>query len=84
MRRCIHLLGTLGLAAALLAGCGDDAARPRADAAVTDAGVSDAEVAGDASLDGATNLLKACLERPTDLPRPPTTTLPCDLLPPTF
>jgi hypothetical protein len=26
----------------------------------------------------------ACLDRPTDLPRPPTGTLPCELLPPGF
>lgn len=26
----------------------------------------------------------ACLDRPTDLPRPPTAGLPCELLPPGF
>ncbi len=80
MRRCILLLG---LGAALLAGCGDDEGTPRVDAAVVDAGVADGDLA-DASPDAATNLLKACLERPADLPRPPTSGLPCDLLPPTF
>lgn len=81
MRRCIL---PIALAAGLLAGCGDDEGKPRVDAAVADAGVTDATLTADASADGATNLLEACLERPTDLPRPPTTTLPCDLLPPTF
>jgi hypothetical protein len=53
----------------LLAACGDNIkATPQ------DAG-SDAT---DASA------LAACLDRPTDLPRPPTGQLPCELLPPGF
>lgn len=28
--------------------------------------------------------LKACLDQPTDLPRPPSGQLPCELLPPGF
>ncbi len=63
---------TLGL----FAGCGDDLRAgnvPGDDAAVADAVV-----------DGATTSLTSCLDRPDDLPRPPTGALPCDLVPPTF
>jgi hypothetical protein len=47
----------------------DDAARPP-DASTPDAGAPDAGAA------------VSCLDQPTDLPRPPTGPLPCDLLPP--
>lgn len=40
-------------------------------------------VAGDAGVDAVLEL-KPCLDRPTDLARPPTGQLPCDLLPPDF
>jgi len=33
---------------------------------------------------GSTGAMKACLDRPADLPRPPSATLPCELLPPDF
>ncbi|HEY8925111.1 MAG TPA: hypothetical protein VIU64_12075 [Polyangia bacterium] len=33
---------------------------------------------------GSPGATSACLDRPTDLPRPPTGTLPCELLPPDF
>lgn len=53
------------------AACGDDGkpATPR------DAGV-------DASVDAAPQALGPCLDRPTDLARPPAGQLPCELLPP--
>ena len=41
----------------------------------------------DAALDAApidASALEACLDRPTDLPRPPSGQLPCELLPPGF
>lgn len=34
--------------------------------------------------DGAASPLAACVDRPGELPRPPTTELPCELLPPGF
>jgi len=42
-----------------------------------------AQVTGDAGMDAATTLAP-CLDRPDDLPRPPTGQLPCELLPPGF
>jgi hypothetical protein len=67
-------------AAALLAAlgfsCGDS------DPAVVDAGAGgDATASFDGSMPGS---LGACLERPTDLPRPPAGQLPCELFPPGF
>lgn len=62
-------------------GCEADSA-PAADAAATtsaDAGIPVHTDGGDASA-----LLTPCLDRPTDLPRPPTAGLPCELLPPGF
>lgn len=64
------------LAALALAACGDNRLRPPADAGPEDpdAGEEDAGV----------EVLAPCLDRPTDLARPPTGQLPCDLLPPGF
>jgi hypothetical protein len=66
----------LMLALCLAGACGDDgssspddASRPP-DASALDAGAPDGGATG------------SCLEQPTDLPRPPTGQLPCDLLPP--
>ena len=59
------------LALALVA-CGDNTRVTPKD----DAGISDA-----APDSGA---LKACLDQPTALPRPPSGQLPCELLPPGF
>ncbi len=56
------------LAAGLTAGCGDDA---------PSTGAGDAGPRPDGGL-------AACVDRPTDLPRPPTGQLPCELLPPGF
>ena len=53
-----------------LAACGDNQQAPR-DAAPADAAADPAALA-------------PCLDRPTDLPRPPTGSLPCELLPPGF
>jgi hypothetical protein len=51
---------------ALLAACGDN---------------RKVAVTGDAGVD-ASSAKKACLDRPDELPRPPTGSLPCELLPP--
>lgn len=61
------------------AACGDnDAPQSPADAAVADA-------AGDAAPDSAVPLTGGpCLDQPSELPRPPTGALSCDLLPPGF
>ncbi len=56
----------------LLAGCGDNL-RPVIDDGGTDA-------TGDASMQTS----GPCLDQPTDLARPPSGALPCDLLPPGF
>lgn len=65
----------LAAAAALaLAACGPDEAIPR-DASTPPI---------DAAIDGPPITGAPCLERPTELPRPPTGALPCDLLPPGF
>lgn len=64
---------SFALAAALAAACGDN------DSAPIDA-PEDAEL--DAGVDAAPTALGACLDRPTDLIRPPTGQLPCELIPP--
>jgi hypothetical protein len=61
----------------LLAACGDNH-RPPAPDVEADA----APVETDAGIDGAPSTLGACLDRPTDLARPPTGHLPCELIPP--
>ena len=71
MSRSIRLLPWIACAW-LAAACGDNHQAP-GDAASADAGTDAAEEA-----------LAPCLERPTDLPRPPTGALPCELLPPGF
>ncbi|HEY5920820.1 MAG TPA: hypothetical protein VIV11_04080 [Kofleriaceae bacterium] len=55
-----------------LAACGDN--KPARD----DAGT------GDGSMPDATQPLRHCLDHPTNLVKPPTGQLPCDLLPPGF
>lgn len=64
------------LAAALLVGaCGDNIkGTPPGEAGPDDAPVADA----------GPEALAPCLDRPTDLPRPPDGVLPCELLPPGF
>jgi hypothetical protein len=62
------------LAAALLAGCGDNIKPETPD----DAPMSDA------APDAPVQSVGPCLDRPTDLARPPAGSLPCDLLPPGF
>jgi hypothetical protein len=69
------MLRTIILIAALGA-CGDNLKAPR------DAGGDAAPV--DASADAAPQALGPCLDRPTDLARPPANQLPCELLPPGF
>lgn len=73
MRRCLLLF-----AICLLGACGDDASTPADAATPADGRTPDAAVP-----DGGMPV-SACLESPTDLPRPPTGQLPCDLLPPGF
>ena len=71
MRRWIFML-----ALCLAGACGDDGSSPPDDASrPPDASASDAS-APDAGA------AVSCLDQPTDLPRPPTGPLPCELLPP--
>jgi hypothetical protein len=72
MRPLICALAVLGLA-----GCGDNHVRPPPDARPDEPDAADEPDAGP-------EVLGPCLDRPTDLPRPPTGQLPCDLLPPGF
>lgn len=69
-------------AALALAACGDN----RTPASTEDAAVAvDGAVPIDAAIDAPPTVVGGpCLDRPTDLPRPPTGALPCDLLPPGF
>jgi hypothetical protein len=57
----------------LAAACGDNEKPTTPD----DAGI-------DAGPDANPQALAPCLDRPTDLPRPPSGQLPCELLPPDF
>ncbi|HSK00309.1 MAG TPA: hypothetical protein VK932_03670 [Kofleriaceae bacterium] len=68
MSRSIRILSWIACAW-LAAACGDNHETPK-DAAPPD--------------DGPDPALGPCLPRPTDLPRPPTGALPCELLPPGF
>lgn len=52
-------------------------------ALATGCGDNKPAVAGDAGVDAVVEL-KPCLDQPTDLDRPPTGQLSCDLLPPDF
>jgi len=60
------------------AACGDNHASPPTDDATPTP--IDAAIL----VDAAPGVLAPCLDRPTDLPRPPTGPLPCDLVPPGF
>jgi hypothetical protein len=73
MRRllCCALLA-LGACGDNLSGSSDDAATPEIDAA------------GDAPIAAPPGLTSCALDRPGELPRPPSGTLPCELLPPGF
>ena len=62
-------LGLCALAAVLVTACGDNLSPPP--------GGDD-----DAAVDAAPTTIGPCLDRPEDLPRPPTGTLPCELIPP--
>lgn len=68
MRRLILLI-LLGAAPALLGSCGPESGHHHADAA---------DMAVPASL------LAPCLDRPDELARPPSASLPCELIPPSF
>jgi hypothetical protein len=78
MRRLRWLALATLLVVGLGAGCksrwrpdGADAATPRPDGSGVVDGALDAG-----------NAVRACIESPNDLPRPPTGRLPCELLPP--
>jgi hypothetical protein len=47
-------------------------------------GCPDAAQTGDAAIPADGGAFTGCLDRPTELPRPPTGTLPCELIPPTL
>lgn len=66
------------LSLTLVAACGDNL-KPATD----DAGV-DPDAMVDAAPDAQVQAVGPCLDRPTDLARPPAGALPCDLLPPGF
>jgi len=63
-----------------LAACGDNTRV----AAKDDAGVVTDAPAIDAGIDAPPTALAPCLDRPTELPRPPSGQLPCELVPPGF
>lgn len=79
--RLVALLFPLCLAALLC--CGDDTKNADTDASVPP---SSPVEAGTIPVDGATppdgGRLTSCVDRPTDIPRPPTGRLPCELIPP--
>ncbi len=81
----IALIGSLLACTFVLACTDDDTSFTPQDGGV-DASLADAPVVpADASTDGATidsGRQKGCVERPTDLARPPTVRLPCELIPP--
>ncbi len=60
----------LAIAVLLAVACGDN--------------VTPVTPTADAGVDAPAAVLAACLERPTDLPLPPTGALLCELLPPSF
>jgi hypothetical protein len=66
------------IVALALAACGDNNVRPPPDAR------PDRPDAAEEDPDAGVDELVPCLDRPTDLARPPTGPLPCDLLPPGF
>lgn len=66
MQRLLHLLSAGAL---LLAACGGNDEHVPDDAAVP-------------PIDAPASTLAACLDRPTDLLRPPSGQLPCELIPP--
>ncbi len=86
MRRLTSLLAAGAIAAGLVTttGCGDNMPSVPGDDAA--AAVTDAAPVADAPTDAGTDAaaIGPCLDRPTDLPRPPTGQLPCELLPPGF
>jgi hypothetical protein len=73
MRRRLLVIASLALAGLAAVSCDDGSTS----ATTADAGAGD----GGAPPDGG---LAACLDRPDDLPRPPSRQLPCELLPPGF
>jgi hypothetical protein len=78
------------LAITLVASCKDDAGTAMTDAAVMDASAAKDSGAPDGAIDavdantseGGASSLKACLDQPNELPRPPMGQLPCELIPP--
>jgi hypothetical protein len=71
--RAIHWLAPLVVL--VLAACGDNIKQTPGDAAPDDELI-------DAPIDAPQPAAGPCLDRPTDLPRPPTGALDCDMLPP--
>jgi hypothetical protein len=79
MRALMHTLAAAAIAIALAA-CGDNGKPPVSE----DAAPLPIDAAVDAPIDAPPGAIGPCLERPTDLSRPPTGALPCELLPPGF
>jgi hypothetical protein len=82
----IALVGSLLACTFVLACTDDDTSFLSPNDSGVDAGLTDAPVVPpDAQSDGGTidsGRQKGCVERPTDLDRPPTGRLPCELIPP--
>ncbi|MDX2091967.1 MAG: hypothetical protein SFX73_29155 [Kofleriaceae bacterium] len=72
------------VAALALGACGDNIKnQPPGDGGITPDVAIDASV--DAPIDAPPQTVRsACIDRPTDLPRPPTGALECNMLPPGF
>jgi len=84
MLRATTIAASLLLGAMLLGACEDsaDPRNPSSDAGASGEGSGANE--GGAGGVPADDALAPCLDRPTDLPRPPVGRLPCELLPPGF
>lgn len=84
--RAATLRSLLLACACFVSSCGDDAdePQPQPSDATVDTGVpsTDSDVPDSSPGDAADGGLSHCLERPTDLPSPPTGALPCELIPP--
>ena len=86
IRKVARTLATGAILLPLWCACSSDDEKTPSDAGPDVSTIADGQADGDASgepSDGAASRLSSCVERPTDLPRPPAAgQLPCDLIPP--